>query len=391
MPTNPTPSDHEGLFDEILQESNVVDRGDVVAGQQPGAATEAVSASDALPTGEKAAATQSLHRYRVEQPTAGEPSASASAAARAGATGPTAATLSQHPTGAAPPVSSLTDGPSAQLYAAWKEVDEDGSGLVSRPEFERIEQSLGVKKVNEAWIEAIAFMKGRSKEKLSVLDAARLQHTEVNYYAFIHAFNAVMGAERRMQRQFVRSVFLSIQTRPSGLIKEEMSKFVRRTVNRLNLLPPEFDIATDWEGMMLECTVRRTHALGQHAVDGRGETAVKNKRAIDHQLGTLNIEPSKASSDGTTATDPEEKLNTISFPEFEKWWKRRMGLWETNQPVIPEFFEYKLADISQRTGEQQKKVSQLLACVYTCRLECTLVHSVRLDPSLLLLLLLLLI
>ena len=36
----------------------------------------------------------------------------------------------------------------------------------------------------------------------------------------------------------------------------------------------------------------------------------------------------------------------INFPEFEKWWKHRMGLSETGHTVIPEFFEYKISDVN---------------------------------------------
>jgi hypothetical protein len=90
---------------------------------------------------------------------------------------------------------------------------------------------------------------GKEKNQLTIADAAKVRKAECNYYAFIHAFNVVRGAERREKRQGVRSTFLVMQKQPAGLKKVEMNKFVKRVSRDLLLLPPAFNINVDWDTM----------------------------------------------------------------------------------------------------------------------------------------------
>jgi hypothetical protein len=241
---------------------------------------------------------------------------------------------------ARPLPAAVRDGASAQLWAAWKHVDADGSGTVSRDEFTGIHAALGIPKssVEEAWLQAVAFMRGKEKAQLTIMDAISLSASECNYYAFIHAFNAVRGAERREVRQQVRSTFLVMQKQPSGLKKAEMGRFCKRVSKQLMLLPPEFEIEADWAAMCERGVGNKVRKASEEAVQGDGGGTPGAADLLD--LGTLmhhNVDDDKDNQDGAM---------TVSFPEFEKWWKRRMGLWETNQAVIPEFFAYKLDEVA---------------------------------------------
>ena len=237
-----------------------------------------------------------------------------------------------------PPPSSLRGGPSAQLWAAWQRVDSDGSASVSREEFTSITDVLDIppRSVEDAWLEAVAFMRGKERAQLSVVDLKSVMLSDVNYYAFIHAFNAVRGAERRETRSQIRATFLMMQKQPSGLKKAQMKVFIKRVRKHLMLLPPEFDLETDWEAMLAP----RTAAHRVEDASASAEGAVVDSAVKSHLgMGTLlhDVGPSNGK-------DNDDDTATVSFVEFEKWWKFRMGLWETNQAVLPEFFEYKFAE-----------------------------------------------
>ena len=134
--------------------------------------------------------------------------------------------FAQDAAAAAAPGGVETEGPSRQLWLAWKTVDADGSGTVSRVEFQAVHLALDIPKdrVQEAWLEAVAFMGGKTKTQLTLLDGVRLQTAECNYSAFRHAFNMVRGAERRTERHAVRSAFMTMQSNPTGMKKQELGK-----------------------------------------------------------------------------------------------------------------------------------------------------------------------
>jgi hypothetical protein len=165
---------------------------------------------------------------------------------------------------------------------------------VSRGEFQAVGKRLGIRQVDAAWVEAVSYMQNKETQSLNILDAAKIVgHGEVNYFAFIHAFNTVMGVERRLARQGVRSLFMSMQSQPSGLTKAEMGAFVRRCERRLMLLPPAFELELDWAGMLREISMRRVGFGGGVTVDGRGESALST--LVNHRTADSVRRPSRPS------------------------------------------------------------------------------------------------
>eukprot|EP01043_Picozoa_sp_COSAG02_P018983 COSAG02_NODE_901_length_16056_cov_52.549477_9_plen_324_part_00 len=217
----------------------------------------------------------------------------------------------------------LTSGPSRQLWEAWRTVDADGSGTVSRAEFQAVHTVLGIPKdsVTEAWLEAVCHMNGKPKSSLTLFDSVRVQSAECNYAAFQHAFNAVRGTQHRARRQLVRSSFLSQQSSAQGVNKLEFAKFAKRMQRHLMLLPPAFDITQDWETVL---SMSRTHLTkravgskteqGGTGVNSRSRSSTRAFADMGSLLNEVDDQDQKASED--------EVL--VSFPEFEIWWKFRM-------------------------------------------------------------------
>eukprot|EP01050_Picozoa_sp_SAG11_P002126 SAG11_NODE_103_length_16571_cov_49.569208_9_plen_183_part_00 len=48
----------------------------------------------------------------------------------------------------------------------------------------------------------------------------------------------------------------------------------------------------------------------------------------------------------------------VDFTQFERWWKHRVGLLEADTPVIPEFFEYKMAEMSEAQKQKARQQQQ---------------------------------
>jgi hypothetical protein len=51
----------------------------------------------------------------------------------------------------------------------------------------------------------------------------------------------------------------------------------------------------------------------------------------------------------------------IDFIQFERWWKHRMGLLEADTPVLPEFFEYKMSEMSREARIEAEYARRKLA------------------------------
>ena len=239
--------------------------------------------------------------------------------------------FAQDAAAAAEPGGVETEGPSRQLWLAWKTVDADGSGTVSRVEFQAVHLALDIPKdrVQEAWLEAVAFMGGKTKTQLTLLDGVRLQTAECNYSAFRHAFNMVRGAERRTERHAVRSAFMTMQSNPTGMKKQELGKFVKRMERHLLLLPPAFDLAADWETMvtMTQSSGRQTRVTEAKKAETDAEareTERPNPRRLSR--GGKSFSDMGSIMQQTDETNEKKARDEIliSFPEFEKWWKFRM-------------------------------------------------------------------
>jgi CRP-like cAMP-binding protein len=126
----------------------------------------------------------------------------------------------------------------------------------------------------------------------------------------------MMGATRRRTRQNVKTIFEGMGLH--GLRREQFASLVHQVKSRLFLLPPHFDSQTDWKLLL-----------------------------------------------GLSEDIPDEGEETkITFVQFERWWKYRCGLLEADTPVIPEFFEFKMAEISLadrlKVDQERRKLVQAL-------------------------------
>jgi hypothetical protein len=216
----------------------------------------------------------------------------------------------------------------------------DDTETVSRAGFQRLSDAVGLHgHVRDAWDEAAAFMLGKQRGSIRGMHdvVVHVAHssseaTEISYTAFVHAYNTVMGNQRRGRRQLIRSLFISTQTHADGLVQDEMLKFVNRHESKLGLLAPHFNTTDDWE-LMLQMSTRGLATSGDRFKSGSTRTRSEDD---PHHIHTTSGSQSVADGDRVA----------VNFPEFERWWKFRMGLTESGHPVIPEFFEYRLSDVN---------------------------------------------
>lgn len=228
---------------------------------------------------------------------------------------------------------STSSGPSGLLWEAWQTVDADGSGKVTRTEFQAIHSALNIPKdaIAEAWLEAVCHLEGRSSRGMKLGDIRSIvdvQRSECNYAAFIHAYNTVREKQRRGERQSVRSSFLSRQRSPDGMNKHDLGKFVKRMQRRLMLLPPAFDLEKEWNTIvgMTRQFADESPGAEEQATDIAEEQATglsrlslkkrKSKRYVGNGKLTFDVDARQ--------TEAARKKALVSFPEFEKWWKFRM-------------------------------------------------------------------
>lgn len=234
----------------------------------------------------------------------------------------------------------LRTGPTKALWSVWSSLDRDGSGMLTRHEFNEVNRVLRVKWDRAAaWHNSLAIQQLHDLDKLllkkvtsanasNAEDQAQAEEEdagaalltskepEISFRAFVSVYNQMIGATRRTSRQDVKTLFEDTGLR--GLRREEFVSLVHRVERRLLLLPPHFEPQTDWE-LLLELS---------KDVPAKGEET------------------------------------TINFVQFERWWKYRCGLLEADTPVIPEFFEFKITEISLadrlKSEQQRRKLMQAL-------------------------------
>jgi len=246
----------------------------------------------------------------------------------------------------------LTTGPTKALWSVWTALDRDGSGTLNRREFNEVNRRLRVGwDRNAAWRNSLAIQQlhdlderlrkkvasanqsrnglaseekqqqEEDEEKSAVAALSMSEDPQITFRAFVSVYNQMMGATRRSTRQNVKAFFEDVGLR--GLRRQDFERLVRRVERRLYLLPPRFEAATDW-ALLLE--------LSRDVPD-------------------------------------EGEESRISFVQFERWWKYRCGLLEADTPVIPEFFEFKMAELSTATRvkaeQERRKLMQALPQNFT--------------------------
>eukprot|EP01043_Picozoa_sp_COSAG02_P058452 COSAG02_NODE_7279_length_3086_cov_3.513559_1_plen_281_part_00 len=202
----------------------------------------------------------------------------------------------------------LTSGPTRALHVVWSELDEDGSGSLSKNEFDTLNKKLAVKwDGTKAWGNAIliqtmqdtdaqfqwksACLKsedGKAPPKPRLL-AAEEQKEEISFRVFVSVYNQMMGTIRRHARRDIKAIFETCMQDPRGLQLSELDRFIRRVEKHLFLLAPRYNLKADLE-LLAELS------------------------------GIKNV---------------EEGIY-FDFPTFERWWKYRVGLLEADTPVVPE-------------------------------------------------------
>jgi hypothetical protein len=192
----------------------------------------------------------------------------------------------------------------AALLAAWMELDLDGNGTLSVTEAAGLKKMLHIDwNFEEAWdVASRCFEPETPGSRTAAQSDSALglpaspgsvdQPREISFGAFVQIFSTYVGAERRKNRIAVKKLFDKLDADHSGTLnKKQFAILVKNCRKKLSLLPPEFNIDRDWGYV----------------------------------------------TSGSQLTDPSDQHLAVSWSEFERWWKNRCGVVETNTPIIPEY------------------------------------------------------
>ena len=239
-------------------------------------------------------------------------------------------------------------GANAVLISGWEEIDNDGDDFMTKDTFRALTTHLNIQwDVETAWAQAQAIEEDRAKrERLTADNGDGLLRVhkgddQIHFTSYTSVFNVIMGAERRNHR-LVRDR----NDDGHGLNKREISELVASCKRRLLLLRPSFDIERDWELMGKRATTVRATAsslVQKVRLRSKSMTAKVSPKGL-YDLPDGNEHPDEVPS----VTDQTQVEDLVDWDAFEQWWKLRMGLTETNVPVIPENFSYKLKELSGR-------------------------------------------
>lgn len=278
-------------------------------------------------------------------------------------------------------------GANAVLINGWEAIDNDGDDFMTKDTFQAITAHLGISwDVEAAWKQAKEIDIERAKRErcakriLSLrippyqpaessrcgarvtdenADGLRRVHEgddQIHFTSYTSVFNVILGAERRNHRLVVKLGFEKLQRDSGddvqGLTKRQVAELVYSCKKRMLLLRPAFDIEDDWKLMrkrsakppapkkkgLVETFSTITDVL--HRTKSGRESSRSSYVYPDNQQQNDEVAP---------VTQTEEVVEqVVDWDSFEEWWKLRMGLTETNVPVIPEYFSYKLQELGYR-------------------------------------------
>jgi Ca2+-binding EF-hand superfamily protein len=227
----------------------------------------------------------------------------------------------------------LYSGPNAELHKTWVALDSSGNGTLDRGEFNELNKKLHVKwNIKEAWRallevtelvdqdqklqDKVTAARGGSTATaaLAFSDVKQMKPPEVSFRAFVTVYNQQMGAKRRKIRERVHSMFEEEPGAADGLDEIGTFRFITKRQKYFMLLAPDYERHADWR---------------------------------------LLLELSGMEADGTAR---------VKYDNFERWWKHRVGLMEADTPVIPEYFEFKMSEMSAagRVTAEAKRRKELM-------------------------------
>ena len=267
-------------------------------------------------------------------------------------------------------------GANAVLIKGWEEIDTDGDDFMTKQTFVEVSAHLGMSwDIEEAWKRALAIDKERSKREKSTDNTNQGLHRvqkgidQVHFTSYTSVFNVIMGAERRNHRLVVKLGFEKLQRGPTGmadgLTKPQVEALVSKVSRMLLLLQPAFDIDRDWKLMWQGHTkkvVPGAVASPQRYRRGSVEQLKSSSRRLQ-PADDYAVDPESATDPEAATPHPDEEecvvQELVNWTEFEDWWKLRMGLTETNVPVIPEYFSYKLKELSDTAYMKTERAGAL--------------------------------
>ncbi len=262
-------------------------------------------------------------------------------------------------------------GANAVLIKGWEEIDDDGDDFMTKDTFQQLTTHLNIQwNVDDAWAQAKTIEEDRAKREKTAEESGGLMRVhqgddQIHFTSYTSVFNVIMGAERRNHRLVVKLGFEKLvrdrRDDGHGLNKREIGELVASCKRKLLLLSPSFDLETDWKlmqkrTMKLQETkssiVNRVRSMtgSVRSVTGIVRGSPKSSYKFPEHNGQAEGSPVAAE---TQAQAPVEDL--VDWDAFEEWWKFRMGLTETNVPVIPEYFSYKLKELGPRKTSPDSK------------------------------------
>lgn len=279
-------------------------------------------------------------------------------------------------------------GANAVLINGWEAIDTDGDDFMTKETFQAISAHLGISwDVEAAWKQAKEIDVERAKRERCVkripfplippykpakcsrcaratvenADGLRRVHKgddQIHFTSYTSVFNVILGAERRNHRLVVKLGFEKLQRDigddVQGLTKPKVAELLYSCKKRMLLLRPAFDIEADWK-LMRKRSAKPPAPKKKGLVETLSNITDVLKTGIARESSRSSyVYPDNQQQNDEVApvAETEEVIEeVVDWDAFEDWWKLRMGLTETNVPVIPEYFSYKLQELGYRKGD----------------------------------------
>eukprot|EP01052_Picozoa_sp_SAG31_P014105 SAG31_NODE_866_length_11370_cov_4.806761_1_plen_301_part_00 len=159
----------------------------------------------------------------------------------------------------------------------FRQLDADGNGFIDFGELKKLCAVLGNDSIRTRYLfDQMLAQEAKDPRSKAPADQASLK-------AFMEGLNSELGVIRRENRPGVKEIFEKLEKangETHGIDKEQFAKLHKRTRKHLFLLPPSFDLESDWKAML----------------QGSNETS----------------------------SEQTDEQTHVSFDKFERWWKARM-------------------------------------------------------------------